>query len=284
MIPGEADAAAAPDAANVGAAIGGGVQAGDFDVPVHEEVPDDSDIVVHCPSCNLEMKASALVCLNCGFNVRDGAKVKTRVLEPMEKPTLSRALTGTPVPAVAGAGGASADVLSRRPTGVAQALRSREDERRDSAFLDIYLPLIFIVAGMFLYALAAIQNEVTPGIAARDIGLYIAIVVPLLLGTLFLCARVLGINYGSLGIGLLKLTGLAMGPMALADLLGAYILGATLGAGFLFVMFLRIVIVGIPLAKMFDLGLGEALLTLVFIIAIRVFFELVVIGVLMTML
>lgn len=299
MIPGQPELPGGLGQGGDAPSSDGGVEARDFDQPAHEELPDDADLQVHCPSCNLPMKASALVCLNCGYNVRDGAKVKTRVLDPMVQPTLSRSLTGTPVvsaskgtetgPAL-GAAGASSDatgisphVLSRRPTGVAQALRRREDDRRDSPFIDIYLPVIFIIAGIVLYAHLASLDDMSFAAAARNIALYLVIVVPLLLCTLFLAARILDANYGSLGIGLLKLTGLAMGPMALADVIGAYILGATLGAGFIFESFLRIVIVGVPLSKMFDLDIGETLFTLVFIIAIRIFFEFVVLGILLSM-
>ena len=296
MIPGQPESAAGlGDDAGI-ESRDRGVEAGDFDLPAHEESPDDADLLVHCPSCNLPMKASALVCLNCGYNIRDGAKVQTRVLEPMVQPTLSRSLTGDPIAKAAhGAGDAATgapqaaagtDALAhmRRPTGVAQSLRRRDDDRRDSPFIDIYLPVIFIIVGVMLYAYAAISADMSPAVVARDIALYVAVMVPLLLATLYLTARLIGTAYGSLGIGLLKLTGLALGPMALADVIGAYILGATLGAGFLFVMFLRIVIVGIPLSKMFDLDLGETMLTLVFIIAIRIFFEFVVMGILVSML
>ncbi len=264
------------------------LQASDFDTPIPEEQPDDSNVVVHCPSCNIPMKASARVCLNCGFSTQDGAKVKTRVLDPMEQPALSQPLLSESGPDSPRGGGAATidqgpppNVRHRRPTGVAQALRRREDDQRSSDFVDIYLPLIFIALGLVFFALAAMHNDVPPMIVYRDIGLYLVFVVPMLLGALFLAARVVGINYGSLGIGLLKLTGLAMGPMALAELLGSIIINATFGAGFLFVLFLRFIIVGFALAKLFDLDLGETLLTVVFIIAIRIFFELVILGVLL---
>ena len=45
-----------------------------------------------CPSCNGRLRAGAVICMNCGFNLADGGKIETRIeTDPSPKRGANRA-------------------------------------------------------------------------------------------------------------------------------------------------------------------------------------------------
>jgi len=51
------------------------------DMPEAASTP-DAPAVAHagkCPACNGKLRAGAVICMNCGFNLAEGGKIKTRI-------------------------------------------------------------------------------------------------------------------------------------------------------------------------------------------------------------
>lgn len=245
--------------------------ADDFDLPP-KEITDGPP--KHCPSCNLMMKAAAVVCLNCGYDVRVKSKVNTRVGDGGS--TGAAVVSGRPrLPEEL------ESVEDRRPeathevrrSGVADALINREDDAQASPFLDFKLPIIFLVAGVLLTVVNALQNDYTLVEGLVRAGLSVAIRVPIMLAALVFAAKMMGISYGPLSIALLKLAGIAMGPMALADVVLFWILSATMGIGMMFAAMVYMIIAGIPVAYMFDLEINETFVTIIVIVLCEMFFK-----------
>ena len=227
----------------------------------------------HCPSCNLLMKATAVVCLNCGYDIRAKSKVNTRVGDAGA--TRLAAANGPRLP----------DELERledhrpeathevRRSGVTEALINREDDAQASRFLDFTLPIIFLVTGVLLTVVSSLQNDYTLVEGLVRAGLSILIRVPIMLAALVFAAKMMSISYGPLSIGLLKLAGIAMGPMALADVVLFWIIGATFGFGFWFAVLVYLFITGIPVSYMFDLEVNETCVTIIVIVLCEMFFK-----------
>lgn len=267
------------------------ISAGDFEVQEQRE-----SVRSKCPSCNLPMKAGAWVCLNCGYDLRKRKRMTTQVADMDE-------VAAAPLPAAAALPAAPSPPLppspdfvapvdhtpapSRAPAGrrsrVTEALVAREDDQAQSKFLDLYLPIIFLVAGCGLTVLNSLQKDGTVVTGLMSAGFHLLVKVPLMLVAVMLTARLMGISYGPLSIGLLKLAGIAMGPMALADVLLAFIMGQTLGMGFLLGIFFYIIIAGTPISFMFDLDLNETAITLTIMIVLEILFSVFIWAILMGM-
>lgn len=235
-----------------------------------------------CPSCNLQMKAAAVVCLNCGYDHRAKSKVMTRVGELPDATSASQAKP-PPLPH-------ELETLEdHRPqpthdprrSGVAQALRDREDDAQASPFLDFKLPIIFIAVGLLLTVVHALQHDLTLVEGLVQAGLSLVIRLPIMLAALVLAAKMMSISYGPLSIGLLKLAGIAMGPMALADVMLFWIVSATFGFGFIFATMVYMVITGIPVSYMFDLEINETFVTIIVIVMCEFFFKVFLLALLM---
>jgi len=244
--------------------------AGDFEGPLVERPV----AARNCPSCNLPMKPGAAVCLNCGFDVRRGGKVQTKVLDDDGPPPLPASIAAaSATDFVAQSPDQTPAPTSARRSRVTEALVRRDDDQGETPFVDFYLPIIFLIAGVLLTVLHALQEDETIGRGFLRAGINLVLKVPLMLAAVTLTAHLMGISYGPLTTGLLKIAGIVMGPMALADVILASILSATLGFGIWLAAFFYIIIAGIPLSYMFDLEMGETLITLVVIVVLQVVFS-----------
>jgi hypothetical protein len=225
---------------------------------------------VKCPSCNLPMKASAVICLNCGFNREAGGKLKTTVVAAV-------AVEGPVVPV--NVDPTKGDV--RRP--VAEALESRVDDSGIRPFRDYYLPAIFLVGGIGMTLWNAMDAGSSFGLALVEVAIYLVIYVPLLLLALTITANLMGISYGPLMLGLFKLAAIAFGPLAMADYLIAWLRSITLGVGTLFWSLpIYAVVAGIPIALMFDLETNETFMTVAVIVMLRIIFVLTLLAVILS--
>jgi len=175
-----------------------------------------------CPSCGAKVKPEAVICLNCGFNLKEGKKMETQVLAG-----------GGPAPASAAAvtGGAFAGAVTDNLDKRAQAdIEMAEEAEKRHRFENWILPLILIgVAGVIViaanmghavfdyndpYSLQGWQLGLAKIIAAA---VRFIIQIPLLLIGIFLVAKLFGSSYGGLFSAVLKLAAIALCTSAAGD-------------------------------------------------------------------
>jgi len=175
-----------------------------------------------CPSCGQKIKPTAVICLGCGFNLKEGTKVQTKVLAG-----------GGPVPAAAAAvtGGAFAGAITdsvekRAAADVAMA----EDAEKRHRFETWILPLILIGVGALVvvaanmgHAVFDIQDPASPqglmlGIA-RVVQAFVFFIIqlPLMLVGIIIVAKLFGSSYGGIFSALLKLAAIALCTSAAGD-------------------------------------------------------------------
>jgi len=237
-----------------------------------------------CPGCNKTLKPEAVICVYCGFNIAEGRPMRTEVGE--EEPP--DAGGGGPAPAAGGSlieQQANADQPEERTPH--QAQRRREESRQ--ALVEeqqyekfrrqeyIYPPILLGVGVLLKFIQVwARGGDAVEGVVGALIStaLQIGVMVPLLVLTLF-AATLFGMAFGSLWTALLKLSGIALVPMAAASLLigpGLLCFGSLL---WLMIVFIAIWAMVTPL---FDLDINEALILsaglMITAIAGRIFAEL----------
>lgn len=169
-----------------------------------------------CPSCNSPLRAGAVICLNCGFNVAAGSKLKTVVDASPATAPLPRASKGDATTGVPGAD----RVLAR--TKLQDDLA--EDMARRHHFQENLLPLIFLGAGLLLLLVNAFVLVPMLGTAYGSlqlgIGVSIAALIyffilflvqlPCLFVGILVISKLFGSAFGTLTTALKKLAALAL--------------------------------------------------------------------------
>ena len=186
-----------------------------------------------CPACNNSIKEGAVICLNCGFNLRQGKRMETAVVAdaPDDAAPPSRAAAPTSVAAVAHAS-------------TSQRVASNEALRDDNAaslarqhqFTEVFLPVILVGVGLLLTLLSAfVLAPANPNYADAYTGqsldrIQVAIIVcvefgikaiiiafPLMIAGIFFMAAVYGSSFGNFFTAILKLGGMAFSIIALNE-------------------------------------------------------------------
>jgi hypothetical protein len=123
-----------------------------------------------CPSCGQAVKHSAVICVNCGFNLAEGKKLKTDVAvepdapAPAAKPGVEpppKAPAPAPAKHLPGATFASASMAKKK------AIEEENQEvLKKARFTDLYLPVGLIILGFIMIVLNAMVLQ-PMGEAAR---------------------------------------------------------------------------------------------------------------------
>ena len=185
-----------------------------------------------CPSCNSPVREGAALCMNCGFNMAEGKKVQTDVAETPAEPD---------------------EQYERRLTRQQQRdAATAEDTYREYQWQEYKLPIILLCVGFAFVLINAFG--LTPPVntmynnrgtlwplttTEAVIGYIVAFVltlvlmIPLLLGGIFLMATFLGSAFGSLYTAVLKLMALTAFVVALDDMVDLLMDWATGGFGFI---------------------------------------------------
>ncbi|MCX5660131.1 MAG: hypothetical protein NTW19_10470 [Planctomycetota bacterium] len=151
--------------------------------PVRANAPALRTTPGRCSSCGLSVKPDAVICMNCGFDFRQGAALQTQVVEaPAEAEPSEPAGPGAP-PANA-SGDASALLASGRAAPYAHLAAQAEarqaelaDIARTHRFNDLYVPLIVVAIGaglllldvfvlMYIYQPVAPTTITVPNVSA----------------------------------------------------------------------------------------------------------------------
>jgi hypothetical protein len=207
----------------------------------------------HCPSCNQPVKAGAVICINCGFNLKSGQRVQTCVEPAVE--TDDAPASAAPVTSQAAA------ALSGGTSKIAKALDAREDDTTAPKWKDIYLPAALIVLGVGMAFVQAMyfSNDATQGLtsAAMMVGLNLAFSVPALFIAMLLAVKILDVAFGPLGMALFKLVAIALGPDAIGGIINVAVGGGIVGwfAGFM----VSLIAFWVLLTVLLDLEAIEAL-------------------------
>jgi hypothetical protein len=190
------------------------------------EAPATPDTIAHdqfkpaCPSCGSAVKAQAVICLNCGYNFKEGKAVTTEVSAvEVDDESTPDAAPASPPPA-----DTQAAMLPPTGTGASISpsakldLTAAIDGQVQSAqrFKDITLPLIYAGTGVLLiivkcFVLAILGDNVRLAAAflGRDVVTFV-IDLPFLFLGLFLTARMFGTEYGSILWGILKIAAIVI--------------------------------------------------------------------------
>ncbi|MEM1447301.1 MAG: hypothetical protein AAGF84_14680 [Planctomycetota bacterium] len=175
-----------------------------------------------CPACNSPLRPGAVICLNCGYNLAEGAKVQTVV-------EAAPAEDGLDLPAAAAAGGsfvpAAAASAEER---VAARSKLQEDLAADMAkrhhFQEKLLPLIFLGVGALLllinaFVLMTPTNRISYDMPDGAIGNVVALIgfsilfavqLPCLFVGILIVSKLFGSAFGELFTALKKLAALAL--------------------------------------------------------------------------
>ena len=256
-------------------------QNGDYEMNVH---PDDEHYPnaiedkerAKCPACNQHIRQGAKICVKCGYDLASGKRMQTYIADTTN---------GEPLPAPRKYGGGMPIVGMASPI-----LNSSEEEEarieQRYQFREFYLPLIMIGMGLVVVLTGSIvfnpnhlEGLIIGGIF---IGAQVVVMMPLFLISIFIAAKVLDADFGLLHKALLKLTGICIGSGAIGDVISMLIMPHLMTFcfffpgifGIIFIFFsiflIYLLLIGIPLALMFDLDLHETIWTIVIIITVRV--------------
>ena len=208
--------------------------------PVHMDAGPAGDGNGHCPACNSKLKPGAVLCINCGYHVEEGKKIKTSVAQgaptgdvPKSGVPTEKGFTGEANPL-----GSYAAAASRMALDSEAMLDDMAQEQRRKDFV-IPLILIAIAAGglllnafvlqRFVYDIHVQNNHEHAVKMAQAFGsppppppqygapishslvillssaIRLIIQIPLLLAALFIVARLFGSSYGRITTAMLKL-------------------------------------------------------------------------------
>ena len=192
---------------------------------------DDGQPTMQCPSCNATIKASAVICIQCGFNLKKGKRLQTQVKAAAATQTPAEAAPKdapqAPAKAATPVVGGTALKANLERAAAKRALDNEmaQDTEREHYRKDRTIPLILIGVGAFLIffnALVLVPQVQNPFGSTTVISLIVLIIValvwavvklivqlPLLLFGLFFMARLFGSSYGTLSVAMLKLLALA---------------------------------------------------------------------------
>ena len=220
------------------------------DMPEAASTP-DAPAVAHagkCPACNGKLRAGAVICMNCGFNLAEGGKIKTRIETdplPAAEPTPGATATAAAPTSLSGIGDERFKRALARTAGEEEEAAERQ---RRYHFQENILPLILIVAGVLVavfnglvlakpsYNAGLTADELSLGLGVsrgQAAGTYFAgagklllVQIPCLFAGLLVCASLVGSAFGSLGTVLKKL-------LALTLLGGSFYLSVSMGVNIL---------------------------------------------------
>jgi hypothetical protein len=244
-----------------------------------------------CPACNSKISDRAVICLNCGFNLRQGERIQTSVVNAPDEPDDTEPTdTGRPAgpgPLMAAPAVGTAALSARR--------RVDQDEiaaetARHHQFMDYKLPAILLAVGAvialvnILVLAPAAPSMAGPGQGAfsrMEVMIYEAINsagsfvlnAALLFVGLIILVQLFGAAFGEVFSVILKIAAIVL---LVGEVLAAIFFAfdiATGGFGYLAILFNWFIYLGLMCAmciKLLDLDITELRVLIVFIIVGRI--------------
>lgn len=210
-----------------------------------------------CPSCGHSVAAHAVLCMNCGYNLSIGRRIKTTVQVVESSDETAR----TPASVLSGADKVLRDLKHKQEI--------EQDMLRRHRITEWVLPMILLAVGPPALTIAAFMftKNWQVGMLATGflMGIELILMMPLLLLSLVIAAHIGGISFGSLWSALLKIAAISWGPGALADivvLMVMAIIAAQMFLGAMAIFVVYAIFLGPPIAFLFDLDMQETRLTI----------------------
>jgi len=169
-----------------------------------------------CPSCGANMKPGAVLCIGCGYNVQTGEAVVTAIIAPAVG-----AAAEAPMEKPVGGIYANAMAAGKRKTQFQSSIDPKKEKLKN-----VYIPIGIIAVSMlvlFIHLVFLAETTIGAFSAIAAISIMTAVVTPILLIGLYIASSVIGVSYGTLPTGLLKLVAIYLAPTAFESLLGAAI-------------------------------------------------------------
>ncbi len=177
-----------------------------------------------CPGCGSRIKPEAIICINCGLNLREGRKVQTKVITDPAADTMTTAAKVIAQSEVNKTLAADIDARANRDEEMAA------EAERQHRFDNVQLPLILSGVSAVVLVISNMGHSVfdysasgsLSGLALGASRVALAAVrfliqVPLLFVGIFVVARLFGTSYGGVGTALLKLMAVALCSAAASD-------------------------------------------------------------------
>lgn len=211
-----------------------------YELAIDEDLPNENlaapAVDGRCPQCNMAIQRGAVICMNCGLDLRQGAPVQTRVTDEPLPPVQQQGLPQT------ASLHAARSRLDRDQLAEQEAAQSR---RREVIYPVVIAALGVTLTGVNAFVLAPMAFDPLQAsggavglVAAVAMliyaGLRFAFQAPMMLFGLFFCAKIFGTGYGNLLTALLKLAAIVLFVGAVSDLLDFTML-LTIGVSIFFV-------------------------------------------------
>ena len=219
-----------------------------------------------CPSCNAAVKPTASLCVNCGFDLKEGKRLETRVEQEVSGDDRH--------------GGASSSFTETSGAGLDHDALAAETEAQHYRQETLY-PLILLGAGvalLILNAMVLFPRALNSNAWAQAFGIQAnwlesvwlytkatavqtLLQLPLMLAAIFLTAALFSSNYGTLGKAMIKLLALVLVVSCFED--ACYLLldiwtGGFGGIGFMLVLALSVAVFFSLAMPLFDMDVNEA--------------------------
>jgi len=212
-----------------------------------------------CPSCGNTVKETAVICVQCGFNLKTGSKVKTDVAAGGDTPP-----TGGP------------DVTGSLGSPIAAALDEREDDSGKKALMnDVIIPLgliFFGAIGLIVSKILVKDNQITGIFSAAMVMLGMMVfLLPFMFAGILISAKIADISFGALHIAILKMAAVGMFAVAIGGVF-EFLARLVDDTGFVAAMFkwgVEIAAVWGLLAWLFALDMFESAVTVTIVVVMQ---------------
>ncbi len=200
--------------------------------PLEIETPEPPAMQT-CPQCNASLGAKAVLCTQCGYDLRSGTKTTIRKDSKLDDEELRR--------------------------------RDQEAMQRQHLLKERLVPLGLIGAAIVTFGgvIAAYGGVEALATTWLGLGMNVAVGVGLMLVACFLTAKMLGVSFGPLGSAVLKLAAIYLFPDAVD--LGVYAVTDLSFIGWI----TSIVLYFVLLSWLFDLDFGETMICAVVIFMVQ---------------
>lgn len=193
-----------------------------------------------CPSCQADLPADAVLCVQCGFNLKTGQRLNVQTDTAPDKPKKKFSLPTRKKSASQAAVPSAAATAVDDPAASARAAVSTHtdeailDEHTTHNVREIYVPSALAVAGGLCVVVATIQT----GNVLMPVGALVMTVVSsiFLLISMQLAARIGDIDFGNIGTALLKVFGTCL-LITGTRFVAGFELGLMLDMGLIFVVY-----------------------------------------------
>ncbi len=190
----------------------------------------------NCPSCGQAIKPGAVICLNCGFNVASGAKIKTNIDGE-----------GDGTGKIKGLSSRFKGLLNSRKGMPQRPSKETASAQAKAKVIDLYIPIGVMIVGVAISFgqnyFAAAQNPFFQMIAKRFttagnplllaggfVGSQLVITGFLLFLPLLISLKLFKVDIGPIPLFILKLYAIAFGPGVVGGLVMILVGGGLIGA------------------------------------------------------